>query len=104
MLFLFVVLLLNLKAEMASRLYIISWPLGIAAISMMLVILFAGVKAFVPGPKGDFTIQLIAEETHTAAIGKVLYTKFLFPFEVASVLLLVAIVGAIVLAKKQIKT
>jgi len=103
-LFLFVVLLLNLKAEMASRLYIIRWPLGIIVISMLLIVMFAGVKSFVPGPKGDFTIQLIAQETHTAAIGRVLYTKFLFPFEVASLLLLVAIVGAIVLAKKHIKT
>ncbi|MBI3025914.1 MAG: NADH-quinone oxidoreductase subunit J [Candidatus Tectomicrobia bacterium] len=36
------------------------------------------------------------------ALGQVLYTKFLFPFEVASVLLLAAMIGAIVLAKRQI--
>jgi NADH-quinone oxidoreductase subunit J len=34
-------------------------------------------------------------------VGKVLYTKFLFPFEVTSILLLAAIVGVIVMAKKR---
>ena len=37
------------------------------------------------------------------ALGAVLYTKFLFPFEVASVLLLAAMIGAIVLAKREIE-
>ena len=37
------------------------------------------------------------------ALGAVLYTKFLFPFEVASVLLLAAMIGAIVLAKRTIE-
>ena len=36
------------------------------------------------------------------ALGSVLYTQFLFPFEVASVLLLAAMIGAIVLAKRTI--
>lgn len=36
------------------------------------------------------------------AIGAILYTKFLFPFEVVSILLLAAMIGAIVLAKRSI--
>jgi NADH-quinone oxidoreductase subunit J len=36
------------------------------------------------------------------AIGQVLFTDFLLPFELASVLLLVGIVGAVVLAKKEL--
>jgi NADH-quinone oxidoreductase subunit J len=36
-------------------------------------------------------------------IGLELFTTFLFPFEVTSILLLVAIVGAVVLAKKKLK-
>jgi hypothetical protein len=35
-------------------------------------------------------------------VGKVLFTRFLFPFEVTSLLLLAAIVGAVILAKKKI--
>jgi NADH-quinone oxidoreductase subunit J len=36
------------------------------------------------------------------AVGRVLFTRFLFPFEVTSLLLTAAIVGAIVLAKKKL--
>ena len=39
---------------------------------------------------------------NTAAIGKELYTRYMLPFEVTSILLLVAIIGAIVMAKKEI--
>ena len=39
---------------------------------------------------------------NTAAIGKELYTRYMLPFEVTSILLLVAIIGAIVMAKKDI--
>ena len=34
-------------------------------------------------------------------LGKVLYTNYMLPFEIASILLLVAIVGAVVLSKKR---
>jgi NADH-quinone oxidoreductase subunit J len=35
-------------------------------------------------------------------IGKILYTEYLLPFEIASIVLLVAIIGAVVLAKRRI--
>ena len=40
--------------------------------------------------------------SNTEAIGDVLYSTYLFPFEVASLILLVAMIGAIVLAKKDL--
>jgi len=40
----------------------------------------------------------------TKAIGELLFTKYLFPFEVTSVLLLSAIVGAVLLAKQKLKS
>lgn len=103
-LFLFVVFLLNLRKELMAQLYIVQWPFGFVAVIGLLVLVFAGIRAFVPGPQGVYSVERIAEETHTAAIGKVLYTQFIFPFEVASVILLVAIIGAVVLAKKQLRT
>jgi NADH-quinone oxidoreductase subunit J len=36
-------------------------------------------------------------------LGKVLFTEFLFPFEIASILLLAALVGSIMIGKKEIK-
>jgi NADH-quinone oxidoreductase subunit J len=39
---------------------------------------------------------------NTETIGDVLYTTYLFPFEVASLILLVAMIGAVILAKKDL--
>ena len=39
---------------------------------------------------------------NTQMIGEVLYSTYLFPFEVASLILLVAMIGAIILAKRDI--
>ncbi len=103
-LFLFVVFLLNLRKELMAQLYIVKWPYGFVAVVALLVLMFSGIKSFVPGAQGEYTVERIAQESHTVVIGKVLFTQFIFPFEVASVLLLVAIIGAVVLAKKQLRT
>ncbi len=66
--------------------------------ALILVVIFAApeigdnIKAFVTGPKG-------ADNPH--AIGAVLFTKYLIPFEVAAVMLLVAMIAGIVLASKK---
>jgi len=36
-----------------------------------------------------------------AAVGRVLYTVWLYPFEITSILLLIAVIGAVVLAKRK---
>jgi NADH-quinone oxidoreductase subunit J len=54
----------------------------------------------------DFNIPQVATDLHvdnTMKIGEALYSKWVIPFELTSVLLLVALVGAIVLAKKDNK-
>lgn len=100
-LFLFVIMMLNLRHEMTEAITIGEWPIGVAlGVSILTLVLFA-VSSFVQGPAGKASIEAIKAETHTKALGRVLYTEFLFPFEVASLILLVAIVGAIVLAKKD---
>jgi NADH-quinone oxidoreductase subunit J len=103
-LFLFVVLLLNLREELMVNRFIGSWPAGFAVSAVLLVIVMNAIKSFVLAPPGNYTVDLIQKETHTKALGKVLYTDFLFPFEVASLVLLVAIIGAIVLAKRKMRT
>ena len=52
---------------------------------------------------GKYTIEAVKAEGNIMTVGKVLYTKYLLPFEIASVILLVAIIGAVVLAKKRIE-
>jgi len=54
----------------------------------------------------DFNIEQVPTELHvdnTRQIGEALYSKWVIPFELTSVLLLVALVGAIILAKKEDK-
>lgn len=101
-LILFVIMLLNLGTEARKRYtHGVVW----AAISSLLVLLLATrfIKlGRVTGAEGEITDFMIQTQGHTELIGKALYTEFLLPFEIASILLLVAIVGAVVLAKKDV--
>jgi NADH-quinone oxidoreductase subunit J len=103
-LFLFVVLLLDLKEETVQRRYVLQWPLALVTAAMLLTVMYFSLESFVLGPGGSYSIALIKELTHTKALGEVLYTSYIFPFEVASLILLVAMIGAIVLAKKRLKS
>jgi NADH-quinone oxidoreductase subunit J len=100
-LFVFVIMLLNLGDERSLR-DIISWKKITAAVLsfgvlMELIYVFAGQDK-----------SAVIEESRSAGIGTVeavghaLFTRFLFPFEVTSLLLTAAIIGAIILAKKKL--
>ena len=102
-LFLFVVLLLNLREELQTNRFINSWPAGLIVSVSILAVVISTLTHFIPAPSGKYTIEFIQKETHTKALGHLLYTDFLFPFEIASLILLVAIIGAIVLAKRKLK-
>lgn len=103
-LFLFVIILLNLRQEVKIGRFIGAWPSAITFGIALLILLFLSIRSFLSAPPGSYTVELIKKETHTKALGTLLYTDYLFPFELASVVLLVAIVGAIVLAKRRLKT
>ncbi len=100
-LFLFVVMMLNLREEIVSERFGGAWPLGVSVGAFILVLIFLSTGNFVQGPVGKYSIEAIRAETQVKAVGTLLYTEYLFPFEVASLILLIAIVGAIVLAKKR---
>ncbi len=100
-LFLFVVLLLNLREELLANRFIGSWPAGLVIALALLGGIGFAVSSFVPGISGRYTIDYIQKETFTKVLGQVLYTEYLFPFEIASLILLISIIGAIVLAKKR---
>ena len=73
------------------------------------VLLFLGVIGFAVAVYigiYDFNVVQVPTDLHvdnTMKIGEALYSKWVIPFELTSVLLLVALVGAIVLAKKEEK-
>jgi NADH-quinone oxidoreductase subunit J len=101
-LFLFVVMMLNLNLDILREGFIHYLPVG-AAVAILSVVEMAIVlntnfdKVMAPAKKA-------ADYSNTEAIGKVLYTDYLLPFEIAAVLLLVAIVAAIALTMQKRKT
>jgi NADH-quinone oxidoreductase subunit J len=103
-LFLFVIMLLNLEKEkkIITR-HRLQKVLGV----FLGVILLAQIgmifnSVLLEGGKGNFPPEKVAAIGNTEVVARLLFTDFLLPFEITSVLLLVAIIGAIVLAKKQI--
>ena len=100
-LYLFVVMLLNLKQD---ERYHRQWPVAAAIGSLLaleaIVLTLAKGGTSVARP----AVAATAAEGlgNTEALGDVLYSTYLFPFEVASLILLVAMIGAIILAKKDL--
>ncbi|QWR77623.1 NADH-quinone oxidoreductase subunit J family protein [Candidatus Magnetomonas plexicatena] len=102
-LFLFVVMLLNLREDVQKSRFIRPWVIGFIISSGVMVIALKAAKSAAVERTGHWGIKEIQSTTHISAIGQELYTRYLYPFELASLVLLVAIVGAIVLAKKRLK-
>ena len=103
-LFLFVIMLLNLEKEKKlitrHRLQkVLGAFLGIILLAQIGMI-FRSI--LLEGSKGKFPAEQVAAAGNTQVVARLLFTDYLLPFEITSVLLLVAIIGAIVLAKRQI--
>ena len=97
-LFLFVIMLLDLKAEERQKIKAFSAGAGFLTVA---AILFIFLQSLLKSPLGaEATPQL---EGDTLALGKLLFTLYFLPFEVISLVLLVAMVGVILLSKKELK-
>ncbi len=105
-LFIFVIMLLNLsKADIEGERDNLLFQKSSAIILGFILVVMIGVvsvKTVFQGVKGEYTPESISQIGNTQLVGKLLFTKFVFPFEIASILLFAAIIGAIVLAKKKI--
>jgi NADH-quinone oxidoreductase subunit J len=76
-----------------------------AAVGVTLVIeavILTAMKGWTTPVVTTGTETTVGGTSNSEAIGDVLYSTYLFPFEVASLILLVAMIGAIMLAKKNI--
>jgi NADH-quinone oxidoreductase subunit J len=106
LLFLFVIMLVNIERVSKERRFNRMWPVGLAA-ACALMALF--VSAFVKG-KALFPDRMMTlpESSNTQQIATMLYGDagrmgpYTFAFEIASLLLLVAILGAVIMTKKRI--
>ena len=101
-LFLFVIMLLSPETESGiGALKSQRWLAGAFGAALIVELAVVLGRAVLPGATGLYTPERIAQDGHTQAVGAMLFTDFLLPFEITSMLLLVAVVGVIVLAKKS---
>ncbi|MGQ3685855.1 MAG: NADH-quinone oxidoreductase subunit J [Candidatus Loosdrechtia sp.] len=103
-LFLFVIMLLNVnvKEEEKDALPFQKIPalaMGVLLLSAIGIILKSKVTL---GKKGEYTGDYLASVGNTELIGSLLFTRYLLPFEIVSVLLFAAAIGAIILAKRKL--
>ncbi len=106
-LFLFVVMMLNIDFAELRAGFVRNFPLGLLIALVLLAELVFGIGAWRAGsidlaPSGATEAAPMAA-SNIAAIGQVLYGKYLFLFESAGIILLVAMVGAIVLTHRERK-
>jgi len=104
-LYLFVVMLVNLKRppeahEDPRRLTKLGFGLSIAVLAELAAIA-AYSSSIAPSP-GIVPAAALPVSGNTEEVGWLLYTSYLIPFEIASMLLLVAMIGAILLAKREL--
>jgi len=101
-LYLFVVMLLNVKREDRYHPQLpVGALLGVAILAEAVLLLLQRSDAGAPAAPSA-AAPPAAAVGNTEAIGEVLYSTYVFPFEVASLILLVAMIGAIVLAKRDL--
>jgi len=97
-LFLFVIMLLDIRAEERQKIKIFSLVAGVIAGGALLFVFLQTLLHATP----TFTATPAAEGG-TRQLGRLLFTDYLLPFEIVSILLLVAMIGAILLSKKDLK-
>jgi len=102
-LFLFVIMLLNLRSGAP---FVVRWSLrNVLGVAIVLGILSQLVAVFSApaaklGPPGGYPPERLAKEGAVQVVGDLLFTRYVLPFEVISVLLMVAVMGAVLLAKR----
>jgi len=105
-LFLFVIMLLDLRPDdqppvQFNRVEVL---LGLVLAGVLLAELALGVgPRIILGPQGSYDLETLRTVGNTQAVGRVLFGEYLVPFELTSVILLAAMVGAMVLAKRKLE-
>jgi NADH-quinone oxidoreductase subunit J len=103
-LFVFIIALMNPESDVAlpprGNEWIYGGVFGVIFAALLVSLLF---NRGLTGRPGTLTPEAIAAVGNVQTVGIALYTKFLFPVEVTSLLLLIAAVGAVYLAMRRIR-
>lgn len=103
-LFLFVIMLLDLRPEDQPpvRFDRVGALLGLVLAGLFLAELVLGVgPTIILGPQGVYDLETLRTVGNTQAVGRILFREYLIPFELTSLILLTAMIGAMVLAKRR---
>jgi len=95
-LFIFVIMMINLREGISreKKKWTIAFSVVLALVLLLELVLAAKGASLGQSPEGSVSPK---------EIGQLLFTKYLYPFEITSVLIIAALVGAIVLVKKREK-
>ena len=96
-LFVFVIMLLDLKEEERRRMKLAAVVLGAVATGVIALAMIGAMRHSRVG----LGLESNVAEGSTIALGKNLFANFALPFELVSLLLLVAMIGAVLLSKKD---
>jgi NADH-quinone oxidoreductase subunit J len=96
-LFLFVIMLLDLKEEQRRKIKAFGAATGILSVLAIVFVFWRSLA------QTTLTSATVMTEGGTLDLGRLLFTNYALPFEILSVLLLVAMVGVILLSKKDLK-
>ena len=100
-LFIFVVMMLDINIARMREGFVRYLPLGLAVAAIMLMMMLSVVTSDVFVMDVGSEVVHAADYSNTKELGTVLYTKYVFAFEIAAVILLVAIIAAISLTMRK---
>ncbi len=101
-LFLFVVMMLDINSEPVREGFIRYLPVGVTVAGLMILEMYLVVRSkYFDADNMPTPVPHTADYSNTRELGSVLYTDYVYPFEIASVILVVAIIAAIVLTLRK---
>ena len=100
-LFLFVVMMLNIDFGELRSGFTANLPFGIIIALVLLAEIIIAITAWKSGPGISGAAPPDSTQPNIVALGELLYSRYLFPFELAGLILLVAMIGAIVLTHRS---
>jgi NADH-quinone oxidoreductase subunit J len=99
-LFLFVIMLLDLKEEEQRKIKVAAAVLGAAATGLIALVV---IRTIYRSELGYAIQQNDRVDGSTIALGRILFTRFALPFEIISLVLLVAMIGTVLLSRRDAK-
>jgi NADH-quinone oxidoreductase subunit J len=96
-----VLFLVNIRQEIKTERFVENHNISKFISFLVFLMLIAVTQSFRLGVPGEWTTDAINQATHTKALGIEIFTSYILPCEIIALILLVAVVGGILLAKQD---